>query len=133
MFYIFRKNTNCKNFSRTWRWQIAKCGKCQCKSTREVLDINEIAYEKIPEKLKEGAILIDVRTKQEFLEGHLQGAILIPYYDIFRKVENIIPNKNQTIIVYCKNGGRSVRAWEILKSLGYKKIYNLKDGMEGKN
>jgi len=72
-----------------------------------------------------------LRTKQEFLEGHLDGAILIPYYEISKKIENILQNKEQTIIVYCLNGGRSIKAGEELKELGYKNIYNLKDGMEG--
>ena len=122
MFNIFRRFAYCKIPSRAWG-----CKKC----TREVSNINEITYDKLLEKVKEGAILIDVRTKQEFLEGHLDGAILIPYYEISKKIENILQNKEQTIIVYCLNGGRSIKAGEELKELGYKNIYNLKDGMEG--
>lgn len=124
MFNIFRRFACCKKPSRTLESQ--KCGRC----TREAIDINEITYEKLLEKVNEGAVLIDVRTKQEFLEGHLNGAILIPYYEIYRNIQNIIPNKEQTIIVYCQNGGRSQKAYEILNRLGYKNLFNLKNGIK---
>ena len=111
---------------------------CRCRNniydccyTRDMLNINEINYEELKTKMQEGAILIDVRTKQEFLEGHLDGAILIPYYDIYSKIQNIVPSKDQMIIVYCKNGGRSLRAYDILNQLGYNNIYDLKGGIEG--
>ena len=107
-----------------------KCGKFQCNSTREVLDINNINYEELLRKKREGAILIDVRAKQEFLEKHIDGALLIPYFEIYKKIGNMIPNKEQSIVLYCQNGGRSIKAYEALKKLGYSNIYNLKGGIE---
>ena len=65
------------------------------------------------------------------MEGHLNGAIVVPYYEISKRIENIIPNKEQEIIVYCKNGGRGETATEILNKLGYTNVYNLKGGIEG--
>ena len=121
MFNIFRRFALCKMPSRSWG-----CKKC----TREVSNINEITYDKLLEKVKEGAVLIDVRTRQEFLEGHLDGAILIPYYEIESKIKGVVPNKNKKIIVYCKNGGRSQKAYSSLKRLGYSEVYNLKGGIE---
>lgn len=103
----------------------------KCQFTREIANINQITYKELLERVKGGGILLDVRTKQEFMEGHLNGAIVIPYYEIKKKIENIIPNKEQEIIVYCKNGGRGVTASETLNKLGYKNVYNLKDGIEG--
>lgn len=97
---------------------------------RETLNINEIDYKDLLQKAKDGGILIDVRTRQEFLEGHLEGAILIPYYEIRKKIVNIIPTKEQCIILYCQNGGRSIKAYEVLKKIGYTDIYNLKGGLE---
>ena len=103
----------------------------KCQNTREMANINQITYEELLERLRGGGILLDVRTKQEFMEGHLNGAIVIPYYEISKRIENIIPNKEQEIIVYCKNGGRGVTAIETLNKLGYKNVYNLKGGIEG--
>ena len=127
---MFRKFACCNNpFIRCGILR-NKCGIPQCKCTRERLNIKEITYVELLEKAKEGTILIDVRTRQEFLEGHLKGAILIPYYDIRRKIAAVVPNKDAAIIVYCKNGGRSSTAYEILQGLGYTNIYNLKGGIE---
>ena len=88
MFRIFKKFANCKVPSK-----VCKCHISRCERSNRIININEITYDKLLEKIKEGAILIDVRTKQEFLEGHLDGAILIPYYEIYKKIENILPNK----------------------------------------
>ena len=126
MFNIFRRFTCCKIPSRARGCKMGRCRKC----TRAVLNINETTYDKLLEKVKEGAVLIDVRTRQEFLEGHLDGAILIPYYEIESKIKGVVPDNNKTIIVYCKNGGRSQKACSSLKKLGYSDIYNLKGGIE---
>ena len=99
------------------------------KNNREI--INEIKYNEMLEKLKQGAKLIDTRTKQEYLEGHFDSAILLPYFEISKRIESIVPDKEQVIIVYCQNGGRSKKAYKILKDMGYDNIYNLKGGREG--
>jgi len=106
------------------------CESYCCRCNRELSNINEISYKELLQKIKEGGILIDVRTKQEFLEGHLDGAILIPYYEIRKRIVNIIPNKKQVILLYCQNGGRSIKAYESLNKIGYTNIYNLKGGLE---
>lgn len=121
MFNVFRRITN---MPIGWGWQISKYN-------REVSNINEITYEELLEKVKDGAVLIDVRTKQEFLEEHLDGAILIPYYEITLKIMDAVPDKDKTIILYCKNGGRSLKAYKLLRKLEYNNIYNLKNGIEG--
>lgn len=74
-------------------------------------------------------LLIDVRSPQEFLEGHLNGAINNPLDQIQRNISNVVKNKEQTIILYCQYGTRSKKAQQILKKLGYTKVYNLKNGI----
>ena len=127
MIKMFRKFICCRRTTKDWNC----CRKYRYKCNEQLLNINEIRYDELITKVKEGAILIDVRTRQEFLEGHLEGAILIPYYEISKKVADIIPNKNQAIIVYCQNGGRSQKAYKTLNNMGYNNIYNLKSGIEG--
>lgn len=75
-------------------------------------------------------VLLDVRSEQEFREGHLNKAINIPSYEIYTKVQEVIKDKRTVIIVYCQIGVRSKKAIKILKKLGYKNLYNLKDGIE---
>ena len=64
-------------------------------------------------------IILDVRTDEEYAEGHIPNAILIPDYEIEEKAEAILTDKNQTILVYCRSGNRSKSASEILVRLGY--------------
>jgi rhodanese-related sulfurtransferase len=90
---------------------------------------NEINFEQLKNMVSKGAILIDVRSPQEFKEGHLPGAINIPEYEI-RKVKNEMPKLNQQIIVYCQYGGRSRDAYNMLRKIGYTNVYSLKGGLE---
>lgn len=75
-------------------------------------------------------IIIDVRSKREFRENHLDGAINIPLPDVKRNVERKIKNKNEKILVYCQSGIRSAKAAEMMEELGYMQVYNLKCGLE---
>ena len=79
--------------------------------------------------IKQGAIIIDVRSPQEFREGHIDGAISIPDYQIKKEIERKIPNKNEIIIVYCSTGHRSQKSKKILERLGYKNVYNIYEGI----
>lgn len=89
----------------------------------------EIKKEELKNFTKNGVTIIDVRSKQEYEEGHLNGAILIPEYEIKEKIKNIVENKDEKILVYCSSGLRSKQAQEELINLGYKNVYNLKDGI----
>ena len=91
----------------------------------------ELNYKETLKILKqENCILLDVRSKQEYEEGHLPGSKCISVYDLKKQVEKEIPNKQATIIVYCSSGGRSKQAQEMLEKLGYKKVYDLKGGLD---
>ena len=69
-----------------------------------------------------GYIIIDARTQEEYDEGHIPGAILIPEYEIADRVENELPDKDQLILVYCRSGRRSKIAAEELVKLGYTNV-----------
>ena len=76
------------------------------------------------------AILVDVRSIQEYDEGHLDGAICIPLYDI-NKITQIIKNRDNIIILYCQYGIRSKKAAKILKDLCYTNVYTICKGLDG--
>ena len=67
-------------------------------------------------------IILDTREQDEFDEGHIPGAILIPYTEIENKAEEMIPDKNAQILVYCRSGRRSKIASESLAKLGYTNV-----------
>ena len=71
---------------------------------------------------EEGYIILDVREQDEYDAGHIPGAILIPYTQIEAKAEEVLTEKDQLILVYCRSGRRSKIAAEALAELGYTNI-----------
>ena len=71
---------------------------------------------------EEGYIILDVRTQEEYDEGHIPGAIVISHEEIEEKAEQVLTDKDQLILVYCRSGRRSKIAAEALAELGYTNI-----------
>ena len=72
------------------------------------------------------AVLIDVREEPEYLTGHAVDAQLLPVDEITEESAGmIIPEKQNTVLVYCRTGRRSARAAKMLESLGYEAIYDM--------
>ena len=86
-----------------------------------------ISYMQAKEKIiNEGAILVDVRTQDEYTDSHIEGAILLPLDTIDSStVSETIQDKNVPIIVYCKSGVRSKEALQKLVDLGYTNVFDL--------
>ena len=84
-----------------------------------------IRQEEIEKLVLDGAVLVDVRSPQEYEEGHLEGAILIPEYELNKQYKNKLPDKNQLILLYCSTGSRSKRAQNRLEKLGYENVYQV--------
>jgi len=89
----------------------------------------EITYEQItPEKAKEimdseeDYVIIDSRTQEEYDQGHIAGAVMIPEYEIANRAEEEIPGKDTLILVYCRSGRRSKIASQALVDLGYTNV-----------
>ena len=84
-------------------------------------DINQGVkdYHNIP-----GAVLLDVRTPQEYREGHIPGSKNLPLQTI-DKVDSIVENKDTALFVYCYSGGRSRQATAMLQHMGYANVQNI--------
>ena len=72
----------------------------------------------------EGAILVDVRTPQEYRDGHIPGSTNIPLQTI-DKISSVVDNKNIPLFVYCYSGGRSRQAASMLQHMGYSNVHNI--------
>ena len=70
----------------------------------------------------EDVIILDVREQNEYDEGHIANAILLPYTEIEDKAEKVLPDKEALILVYCRSGRRSKIAAESLAELGYTNV-----------
>jgi rhodanese-related sulfurtransferase len=97
------------------------CG--QTNQTQEAVYMNITAEEaKQIMDSEEGYIILDTRTQAEYDEGHIPGAIVISHDEITEKAEQLLPNKDQLLLVYCRSGRRSKLAAEALVELGYTNI-----------
>ncbi|MFC1938238.1 rhodanese-like domain-containing protein [Chloroflexota bacterium] len=73
--------------------------------------------------------IIDVRTPEEFAEGHVEDAIIIDFYsESFRRELDTL-DKNKTYLIYCQSGNRSGKALKIMVELGFKEVYNMSGGI----
>lgn len=102
---------------------------CQTNISSEENNSEENAYMKLSaEEAKEimdsteDYILLDVREEDEYAEGHIKDALLMPYGEITERAENELPDKEQTILVYCRSGRRSAIAAQTLTELGYTNV-----------
>ena len=83
--------------------------------------IKYVSMDEIVQIMNENSnyIILDVRTMQEYIEGHIPNAICIPNETISENIINKLPNKEQLILIYCRSGNRSKQAAQKLKNLGY--------------
>ncbi|NLT12537.1 MAG: rhodanese-like domain-containing protein [Clostridiaceae bacterium] len=72
----------------------------------------------------EAYILVDVRTEDEFNQGHIEGALLLPYDRINTLASTLIPDTSSRILLYCRSGRRSALAAEALIDMGYTNVYD---------
>ena len=94
------------------------------------MDKNDINKQELVKMISKGAILIDVRSPQEYGEGHLEGAVLIPEYELINRYGKELKNKDAIYIVYCSSGTRSKKVQKELEKLGYTNVYNLYNGIQ---
>ena len=104
---------------------------CQAQTTtKEVvnIDVNVSDFELIMDTVSNG-LLLDVRTDNEFAQGHLRGAQQIDFYraDFSDALEKL--DKDQPVFIYCRSGNRSGKAAKQMKAMGFTAVYNLEGGI----
>lgn len=72
-------------------------------------------------------IIVDVRTREEYDSGHIEGAILIPVSELESRINEL--SKEEELLIYCRTGNRSSNSVNILKANGYTKIFHMNDGI----
>lgn len=80
---------------------------------------------------KNQTIVLDVRTPQEFAQGHIEGAINISHDQISDNLAKIIAHKDQTVVVHCRSGRRAVSAENALRDAGFSDLRHLAGDMKG--
>lgn len=98
------------------------CGRAD-KSNQEAEYVNITAEEaKHIMDDTEGYLILDVRTQEEYDEGHIPGAVVIPHTEVEARAEAELPDKEQVILVYCRSGRRSKLVAQALAELGYTNV-----------
>ena len=100
-------------------------------SVNQVVNIDHEKFSNLTEA--NSGVILDVRTKEETLNGHLLNASFIDFYDADFAEKASWIKKGQPVYVYCHAGGRSTKAAEILIGLGFKEVYNLVGGYSNWN
>lgn len=98
-----------------------------CNSNTNITSVSASEFQK---EIKTDSVqLVDVRTPQEYADGHIEGAININVQsDNFQQMAVKELSKDKTVLIYCRSGRRSLKAADILTGLGYK-VVNLKGGV----
>lgn len=89
--------------------------------------VQDITPEEAKERLDsdEAIILVDVRNKEEFDSGHIEGAVLLPVDQIQKNAAEVFPDKDAIYFVYCRSGSRSGAATAMMVDLGYQNVFDL--------
>ena len=88
---------------------------------------NSLTSQEVKKSIGKFDLILDVRTQDEWNDGHYPSAIHIPIDRLDKKFSKIYPDKNFHILIYCKSGNRASKAQSILDGLGYKNVYYLLD------
>lgn len=101
--------------------------------TASNIDNFDLNTESFYSKYKEngGNVLLDVRTPEEYADGHIEGAVNINIIDPFFRQEIEKLDKSKTYFVYCRSGNRSYTACKEMKRLGLDNVFNLEEGLLG--
>jgi rhodanese-related sulfurtransferase len=107
---------------------LAALSGCISTTTPEKTQYTDVSIQQAKEMIDRGDVFIlDVRTQEEYDTGHIKNSTLIPVQVLDKRL-NELP-RDKKILVYCKAGGRSAQASEILVNNGFKEIYNMKGGI----
>src|SRR5437773_11537201 len=73
-------------------------------------------------------VLVDVREKHEWNEGHIPGALHVPRGFLELQIEEAVPDKSKTVVLYCAGGVRSLMAGKTLQQMGYQNVISMSGG-----
>lgn len=106
-------------------WTILIVAACVVFGMLVLKRISFLSAEKARDLLKQGALVVDVRTAAEFKSRHLPGAVNIPLGDLSNEAPRHLPDKGRGLLLHCLSGARSGVARQRLMALGYMNVHNL--------
>lgn len=95
-----------------------------CFSEEQAAPVEKIETSVAWDQIRQGALLVDVRSAEEFAKGHLEGALNIPHTEVVSRLNEFGADKNRQVVVYCRSGRRSGLAREVLLAHGFSHVSN---------
>lgn len=77
---------------------------------------------------KSGATFVDVRSHEEWADGHLKSALHLPVDQVGQRAASLLPDKNRALVLYCRSGARAQQAANVLRGLGYTRVTVMSGG-----
>jgi phage shock protein E len=96
----------------------------------DVVDIKADALIERTNKKDESAVIVDVRSAEEFAQGHVPGAMNIPVDQLPTRIDELLGFKNKDVVLYCRSGRRAAQAAETLKANGFQKLLHLEGDIQ---
>ena len=104
---------------------LSKTKKDTSEDTTDKAAYHKISVEEAYEMMaSQEVVVVDVRTREEHESGHIENAVLVPNESIGSEMPEALPDKEATLLVYCRSGRRSKEAAQKLLSLGYQNVYD---------
>jgi rhodanese-related sulfurtransferase len=96
----------------------------------DVVDIKADAILERARTLDESFVILDVRTPEEFAEGHVPGAINISHDQLANRITELLGDQNKDVVLYCRSGRRAALAADVLKAKGFNHLLHLDGDMQ---
>ena len=93
--------------------------------------VTEVSPADACERIRNGAIVLDVRDREEFEQGHIEGAVNISRGTLEMRIMDAIPDLDAPIVCHCAAGKRGALAADTLQRIGYRNVVNLAGGLQG--
>ena len=87
--------------------------------------LRDLTVEKAREMVRNGAVIVDVRTESEYSSSNIKESVHVPLGELKEKIENVVPDKEKTVLLHCRSGSRSIAAKRMMKKLGYDNVFNI--------
>jgi phage shock protein E len=94
-------------------------------------DIETITPQRLLSAPPAEVLILDVRSAEEYQDGHVPGAINIPHDEITARIQSLMPNQDKPIVIYCRSGRRADLASSVLSSAGFTQLLQLQGHMNG--
>jgi rhodanese-related sulfurtransferase len=102
---------------------------CRAQYYWRTLNVRRVSLADVAKVCGDGTtVILDVRTPKEYAEGHIQGAVLLPLYELAERMSEV--PRDRPVYVICYSGERSLQAVKFLMSQGYRQVFQVSQGME---